>query len=176
MLQAVEAARWIAVEHLQRRIRHNDPNSFGSAVAEHAIGLVLNTSRPADSYLAHNARMDARKVVSARRRRSLSRDVPFPHGPGEWGYRSEAETLCIQQGHVTECERAILWADLYRHLRKAVTGRNRLAGACLDDWRDGREEAETADALGISLGYVKKLRRMIRDVATADLLPEGTRT
>ena len=175
MLQAIEAARWIAVEQLQRCIRHNDPSSFGSAVAEHAIGLVLNTSRPANSFLVHNAQGDARKVVSARRRRSLSRDVRFPHGPGERGSCSEVEGLCARQGHVAECEHAILWADLYWRLRAAVTGRNRLAGTCLDDWRDGREEIETADSLGISLGYVKKLRRMIRDVA-ADLWPEAVRT
>lgn len=174
MLQAVEAARWGAVEHLQRRICSSDPNSFEAAVAEHAIGLVLNPNRPVGAYLVQNARVDARKVVAARCRRRRQREVSLTQEREGVQPCPGIEASCVAQGHVPHCERTILWQDAYWHLRAAVAGRNRMAGPCLECWRDGREERETAAALGISLAYVKKLRRLIRDTAVR-VLPEAVR-
>ena len=161
MVQAVEAARWAAVEQLQRRALAWRSGSFESATAEHAVGLVLSCDRKPDQYLSHNAYRDARKVVVARMRRSRRFEVDF-------NSTEHAIVPCVSL--VTVVEPALLWRDLFERLRAAVSRENRLTGACLDCWRDGDGEEETADALGISLGYVKKLRRLIRNVA-AELLP-----
>jgi hypothetical protein len=64
-----------------------------------------------------------------------------------------------------------MWADAYARLRAALEKRNRYAAACLDGWRAGEEESETAAALGISRDYVKKLRRLIRRTAAEIFSP-----
>jgi hypothetical protein len=174
MTQPLEVARWAAVHQLQRRACSDDPCSFGSAVADHAVGLVLNPSRSPDTYLAHNATRDARKVIAARLRNSRLRDVSLIdiERTKPLGSSSDASNNFV--GVALQSESGILWKDAFDRLRLAAANRNSRAAACLDHWRDGDADHETAAALGISLAYVKKLKRLIREIACT-LLPEEVR-
>ncbi len=166
MPQAIEAARWAAVEQFQQRILSNT-NPFKSAVAEHAIGLVLSLERPTGPYLMRNAYMDARKVVAARERRRRTREIALPQTGHLRSARWEFDGPAAMNGTGSPTERAILWSNAYQKLRHAVAARHRWAADCLDLWREGYDEREAADKLGVSLGSVKKIKRLIRDTAMA---------
>jgi hypothetical protein len=113
--------------------------------------------------------------VGRRRRRDRSRFVPL-YGRGqdnELALSAEVEdALTKDNGALCELERSSMWADDYARLRAALEKRNRYAAACLDGWCAGEEESETAAALGISRDYVKKLRRLIREIAAKIFSPK----
>lgn len=170
MPQAIEALRWTAVEQLQRRALHS-ASPFQSAVAEHAIGLALSQDRPVTSFLARNAFVDARKVITARERRSRIREVVKRWESDRTDPHLSVVDLVPDDG--ADGERAFLWADAYHKLRQAVALRHNSAAPFLDLWREGRGEHEAADQLRVSLGSIKKLKRLIRD--TASELLDGDR-
>ena len=174
MKQPLEVVRWAAVHQLQRRACSGDPSSFGYAVADHAICLVLNPGRSADTYLAHNATRDARKVIAARLRKNRMRYVSLIDIDQTKPSDSSSDASTTFAGIALQPEPGFLWKDAFDRLRLAAANRNSRAAACLDHWRDGDADHETAAALGISLAYVKKLKRLIREIACA-LLPEEVR-
>ena len=79
----------------------------------------------------------------------------------------------IQDDPFPDAERSLVWADACSYLRLALDQRNPYATHCLDGWRNGEKEHETAAALGISREYVKKLRRLIRTTASEIFSGEG---
>ena len=125
----VGTARWAAVEKLQRRGFFRDPCSFGSAVADHAVGLVLSLNRSVDSYLAHNACRDARKVVAARSRLSCAPDVSFIETERMMLSHFSSDFTATYEGLVSHSEPAILWQDAFARLRMAVAHRDCFAAA-----------------------------------------------
>lgn len=175
---ALAPGRWAVVSQFQRRCGYRDVNSFEFEIADHAISLALNPNRPFNAYFARNTWRDAKSVVLRQRRRQKARFVPLS-GQTEEGNHHELSVevqaaLTTQDSPLADTERALVWADAYSRLRSALDQRNRYAARCLDGWRDGEEEQETAAALGISREYVKKLRRLIRDTA-AEVLSNGKR-
>lgn len=177
MTQAAVPDRWAVVEQIQRRRTHRTPGSFEFEVADHAVSLALNRNRPVDEFFARNALRDAKSVVLRRQRRQQARFVPL-YGRGENGdelaLSPEIQGAMAQGGSsFSVTERAFIWGEAYAQLRAALEALNRYAAACLDAWRNGEGEQETAAALGISREYVKKLRRLIREtVATMLSGPE----
>jgi hypothetical protein len=169
MQQALEPERCAAIMRLQRLASQRDPSSFEFAVSDHAITLLLNPTRPIDSFSVRNAWRDARSVILRQRGRARERGMLPLHGTGAESSTETEATYFHNAGRVDNVDAPFVWADAYRRLRAALVLRNRYAAACLDAWRDGEEEHTTAAALGISREYVKKLRRLIRDVA-AELL------
>jgi hypothetical protein len=167
MTQAIEPEQWAAITQFQRCNRTRDPNSLTFAVADHAITLTLSPERPVDAFLARNAWRDARKTVLRRRRRIQMREAPSLYSEDGLEVCREVQDTCSRSGTgVVDVQQSIIWGEAYGQLHATLKLRNRYAAACLDAWRDGREEHETAAALGISLAYVKKLRSAIRRVAT----------
>ncbi len=175
MEQAADApARWAVVSQFQRRRDRYDVNSFEFEIADHAISLTLNPERGFNGYFARNAWRDAKSVVLRRRRRQKARFITLYGQTVEGGHLDFS--VEVQAALATlDCpdpQRTLVWADAYLRLRNALERRNRYAAGCLDGWRDGEEEQETAARLGISRDYVKKLRRLIRQAA-AEVLSDG---
>jgi hypothetical protein len=161
--------RWAVVEQFQQRRGNHASNSFEFEIADHAISYVIDPDRTFDDYFVRNAWRDAKSVVLRQRRRQQTRFVAL-YGRSEDG--AELDLSIDVQVHLTngsgalqDAEMALVWSDAYSRLRAVLHQRNPFAAACLDAWRDGEEEQETAAALGISRDYVKKLRRLIRDLA-----------
>ena len=175
---ALAPARWAVISEFQRRRAYRNVNSFEFEITDHAISLALNPNRPFNPYFLRNAWRDAKSVVLRQRRRHRARFVPL-HGQTEEGNHLELSVdvqaaQIIQNSGLADTERAFMWVDAYSRLRSVLHRRNRYAARCLDGWRDGEEEQETATALGISRDYVKKLRRLIRETA-AEVLSDGGR-
>lgn len=165
-MHASQEVRWAAVAQLQRRVSRFPSNSFESAVAEHAIGLVLSPDRLLSDYLAKNARDDAKKVVSARIKRGFQKEVSFQRNGDQQIICPEIERLCTAYAGATSADHVLIWADAYSRLHDGLVKRNKTAAVCLDLWRDGFSEKETATSLAISQVYVKKLRGLIRSMAS----------
>lgn len=175
---ALAPARWAVVSQFQRRRDRRNVNSFEFEIADHAVSLALNPNRRFDAYFARNTWRDAKSVVLRQRRRRKARFVPL-HTQTEEGNHLDLSVevqaaLTTEDSALTDTERTLVWTDAYSRLRNALDRRNRYAARCLDAWRDGEEEQETAAALGISRDYVKKLRRLIRETA-AEVLSDGGR-
>ena len=170
MQQVIEPERWAVVNQLQQRMARRDPSSFEFDTADHAISLVLSSGRPICGFLAHNALRDAKKVTAARKRREQARMQPF-YGTGDDEFSDAVLAVCSRMGgDVSDANHPPMDSDAHRQLRVALEQHNRHAIPCFDAWGQGATEKETAAALSISVAYVKKLRRLIRSVATETVL------
>lgn len=166
------SARWRAVHDLQKRRSAFPLNSLQSRVADHASLLVLSPRRRATPYLAYNALRDARIIVQRGDQRDQRRfPKPFygtSERPDGLDVRHEVEDTVDVWGEPTELEieesnRA--WRAHYSRIRVALATESARLAEVFDDWRDDVSVEDCARRLGISPGYVKKLRLKVSAVA-----------
>ncbi|MBW8304857.1 MAG: hypothetical protein K0M78_13200, partial [Brevundimonas sp.] len=164
MTKPALSARWRAVHDLQERRSAFPVNSLPSRIADHASVLALSHRRAATPYLAHNALRDARIIV-LRRDQLDQRRFPKPfYGTAESpdgldirhevaGFEPTVEPSEFEAGE-NDCE----WKAQYHRIRAALAAKDLRLAEVFDDWRDGVTVEDCAARLGISTGYVKKMR------------------
>jgi hypothetical protein len=159
MAESLSDARARAILKLQHHRDSRDPNSFEHKAADHAIDLVLNERRPEGPFLAHNALRDARKILARQRRRHVAR---YPDGEEQLVTISatDADTPSASLGR-SPADLAE-WREAYERVREAAAKQDPRAAICLDDWRDGFSDKQTALKLGISRSYVHVMRNTAR--------------
>ena len=170
---AIATDGWRAIARFQHRYSTERPNSFKADTADHAISLFLNRASRNDRFAARNAWRDAGSVVLRRHRRNAARYRPLPETDHESDAAISSDVLQAMADPAPTPEQALVWTDQYQRLRTAVSDKNAYAARCLDDWRDGYSEDETAAALCISRDYVKKLRALVKKTARGLLCAEG---
>ncbi len=162
MAECLSDARARAILQLQRHRDKRDPNSLEHKAADHAIDLVLSPSRPEGPFLAHNALKDARKILTRQRRRNLDR---FADGD------EQLETVAATDADIPSASLGrspadvAEWRQTYAVIRLDAAQHDSRAARCLDDWRDGFADADTAARLGISRSYVHVMRNTARQCA-----------
>lgn len=165
MGNCLPVARWRAILSLQQQRDRLDPNSFGFKIADHAITLLLNPSRPTSDFLVQNARRDAQSVLTRQLRRARAR--------GMLSVLSTDDTLEIDPNvqrakllpNPETPEERFAAVQACEILREGVLLRGPLHRGIFDGWLQGDTLKETAIELGISPDYVKKLRGEIRKLA-----------
>lgn len=167
------STRWRAVHDLQRRRSAYPPDSLPSRIADHAASLALSPKRAPGPYLAHNALRDARIIVLRRDRLDRSRfPASFygtPENPDSLDIRHEVvgELDGAQVVADAEADERLEWLTLYQRIRAELVGVDPRLAEVFDGWRDSESVADSAARLGISQGYVKKLRRRAGQIAMA---------
>lgn len=172
MLKPALSARWRAVHDLQKRRSAFPLNSLQSRVADHAGVLALSPRRSATSYLAHNALRDA-KIIVLRRDQVEQRRFPKPfYGTGEnpdgLDVRHEIDRIADSWVEPTELEveeSDLAWKAHYARIRAALAQKDLRLAEVFDDLRDDVSVDDSAIRLGISRGYVKKMRLTVRAIA-----------
>lgn len=167
---ALSVVRCSAILELQALRTRRPAGSFESEIADYAIDLVLNDSRPDGDFLVVNALKDARSVLIRRKRRDKERAF-FPMD------ESEENDVGQEVAHAMIASQRLLahdiaWQDSYQYLLEAIESQ-KLLTECLKGWRDGEQLTETADRLDISREYVKKLRGRIRQIAISTFASGG---
>lgn len=108
-------------------------------------------------------------MLIRQKRRQRAREVfPLDETPDTFAGEELLRAMLAAQRPLAE---VAAWQDSYRLLR-ARLGEGSYLHECLDGWRDGEELSETANRLGISREYVKKLRGRIRSTAVTSFTPE----
>jgi hypothetical protein len=166
------SARWRAVHDLQKRRSAFPANSLQSRVADHAGVLAVSPRRTATPYLAHNALRDARIIV-LRQEQLEQRRFPKPfygtaENPDGLDVRHEFDRLTDPWVEPTELEveesdRA--WKAHYARIRATLAQKDLRLAEVFDDMRDDVSVDDSAIRLGISRGYVKKMRLTVRAIA-----------
>lgn len=160
--QALSPARCGAVLALQNLRARRAPDSFDFEIADYAIDLALSDKRPETSYLVVNVLKDARSVLTRKKRRHRARGMLLLDETLSTAAGQElAEAMTAAQRPLAD---DVASYHSYQKLR-ARLGDQGYLHQCLDGWLDGEELLETAQRLGISREYVKKLRGRIRSIA-----------
>lgn len=166
------SARWSAVHDLQKRRSAFPQHSLQARIADHASALAMSVRREPTSFLAHNALNDARIIVLRQDKREQRLfPKPFygtPANPDSLDVRHEIDGLVDTWVEPTELEileADRVWRDHYARIRAALVSDDSRLGEVFDDWRDEVSVDESAARLGISRGYVKKLRLKVSAVA-----------
>lgn len=159
---------------LQNRRSAFSPNSLQSRVADHASTLVLSPRRAVTPFLLHNALRDAQAIVLRRDKLDLRRFPKPLYGtagnPDGLELRHEVDGLVDTWTEPTELEieqSDRSWTEHYARIRAALAEKNLRLAEVFDHWRDEITVEQSAVQLGISKGYVKKMRLQISAVARA---------
>ncbi|UYG05541.1 hypothetical protein OCT51_09330 [Halomonas sp. LR3S48] len=165
--QALSPARCNAVLALQNLRARRAPGSFDFEIADYAIDLVLSDQRPETDFLVVNALKDARSVLIRKMRRHRARGMlPIEETVNTATSQELAQAMIAAQRPLAD---NVASYHSYQQLRARLGDQGYLP-ECLDGWRDGEGLLETAQRLGISREYVKKLRGRIRSIAAQEVL------
>ncbi len=160
---------WPTIKSLQSIRDCHNPNTLIFKVADYAIHLILSGKRKEDQYTVRNALRDARRILERQHQRYCFHNLShteFDLGTEVLGQPKGLECLVSTEPSIERC----LSAEQSVDTLKANTVHIKYAPPVLMAWRDGVTMSETAERLGISQGYVKKLRNKIR-AAAHDCLP-----
>lgn len=161
------SVRWNAVLKLQRVEADSHPGSQTADDAEHATTLALSDARSATNatYLAYDARRDARRIRNRRRPvvalSALGAAASSGYRPAEYAdHVIDVATDHIGR-HADPPDRIAEARDLEAALRQHLAN---TPGAviCLEDLLTGEPEATTARRLGVPRHRVSALRTFIR--------------
>lgn len=162
MAQSLSEARARAIIELQDIRKKRSANSFEHAVADYAIDLVLNETRPEGPYLVANALQDAKSILTRQKRRDRLRygELQLIDNVDGASANSPSATLAASP------EAALEWADGYRKLKAWADQRSSRCGAVLHDWRAGMTGAQSARQRRVSERTIDCERHGLRQAAT----------
>ncbi len=168
MADGLSPARVRVIKTLQTLRDRRPVNSLEYAAADHAIELVLNEARPADSFLLVNALKDARSVVLRQRRRANARFAELETLDNASGILPDPPSAAFGGSPET----GLVWSDAYAQLKAWGDQQPVRTARCLEDWRLGYSVVESALRMGVSRRTLTTERKTIRDAATS-LLAEA---
>jgi hypothetical protein len=160
--------RFDAIQSLQLLRSRQAPGSFHYEVVERAIDLVLQPHRRIDRYLVRNVLRDAKRII--RRQRNYwnyglaSLDAPTCNPRDDSAEWSDVRALSTSP----DPEAIASTRNLVFHIRDRCRHR-RAESSCLDGMLSGETPKETAQRLGFSEIYIKKLRARVR-ASAAELM------
>lgn len=166
MNKHIDTVCWTTVSTLQQKMAKNVPGAFWYDVYDHAIELILSGNRHGDPYLLRNAVRDARSTVIRRKCRKQQIETVQIDALGSEDALSKLENNpSIVASRPSPTDTQIAATEMVCQLRTRLTTKNPHAGSVLEYWLIGESVNSTADRLGISRDYIKKLRKMVRSVA-----------
>ncbi len=162
-------ARFQVIAALQQR-RDQSQNQIKKDTCDHAIDMAVVSERDflkEHSYLVADFERDARKTVTRRSHRAQRLDIPY--------WEQSEHALSVSDGTVPICYQlpsnsddpfsTVLANQLAERLSEQASEAGGYIPAVIHDMAEGCTVDETAQHIGISSSYVKKLRRQARNVA-----------
>ncbi|NUB11404.1 hypothetical protein GAY28_01010 [Azospirillum brasilense] len=158
MAESLSTARACAILEIQKIRQLHSVNSFEHAVADHAIDLVLNETRPEDTFLVMNALQDAKSVLSRRKRRDALR-----YGDLALLDNLDGATVASPSARLAVSPEATLYvAQRYGAIKAWAHQRSARSVAVLDDWRNGLTGAESSHQRHVSERTIDAERQALR--------------